>query len=200
MSTAAALLIAFVLGSIPFSWILGRWAGSDLRKVGSGNVGATNLLRECGIPLGLAGLFLDISKGAGAVLLAGLLGSTVLVESISAVLSVAGHVFTPWLGFRGGKGVATALGSLVVLTPVPVLTALGVFAVTLAVFRIVSLSSVLAALALVPSVFLLQTGPGMVPVRVVCCVVAAVVVARHRSNIVRLLKREEHKLESGADS
>jgi glycerol-3-phosphate acyltransferase PlsY len=199
MSTAMAMVLAFALGSIPFSWVLGRAMGRDLRRIGSGNVGATNLLRECGVPLGLAGLALDVAKGAGAVLAAGLLGATMPVRSIAAVLAVGGHVFTPWLGFKGGKGVATALGSLVVLAPLPVLAALGVFVITLAASRIVSLSSVLAALALVPAVFLLQQAPEMVPVRIVCCAVAIVVVARHRANLARLLRGEEPRLGSGTE-
>lgn len=199
MNTAVAMLLAFALGSIPFSWMLGRAMGRDLRRIGSGNVGATNLLRECGVPLGLAGLLLDVAKGAGAVLAAGLLGATMPVRSIAAVLAVGGHVFTPWLGFKGGKGVATALGSLVVLAPLPVLAALGVFAITLAASRIVSLSSVLAALALVPAVFLLQRASEMVPVRIVCCAVAIVVVARHRANLDRLFRGEEPRLGSGKE-
>jgi len=197
MESAAVLAGSFLAGSIPFSWLLGRLRGTDIRRAGSGNVGATNLLRTCGTGIGVAGLVLDALKGAAPVAAAMALGLSGPVQAACAVLAVLGHVLTPWLGFRGGKGVATAMGALLVLATWPVLAALGVFAVVLAVFRYVSLASISAALSLVPASLLLMPGGDHLSVHVVCGLVAALVVVRHLGNIRRLLRGEESRFSLG---
>jgi glycerol-3-phosphate acyltransferase PlsY len=189
-------LAGFLVGAIPFSWLIGRVKGIDLRKAGSGNIGATNLMRVCGRGPGIAGLFLDVAKGVIPVLLAALLagGGERLVQAAAGTAAVLGHVYTPFLGFSGGKGVATSLGAMAALAPVPSLCALGIFLTVLLVSGIVSLSSIIAAASLVPAVFLFMGGQGNIPVQVACCLVALLVVVRHRSNIARLFRGEEKRL------
>lgn len=192
-------LAGFLLGSIPFSWIIGKFLGSDIRDSGSGNIGATNLFRTCGRKAGIAGLALDAIKGVVPVLAAryGLAGlsppSGDWVISASAVAAVLGHLFTPWLGFRGGKGVATTLGALLVLSPLTVLTGLSVFIAVVLATRYISLGSISGALAVVPAVFVFR--PGSAPVQIVICAVAALVILRHRSNISKLVRGEESRFE-----
>jgi glycerol-3-phosphate acyltransferase PlsY len=188
---------AFLLGSVPWSYIIGRVLGADIRNSGSGNTGATNLFRTCGKGAGLAGLILDALKGALPVLAAsgGLFGIVPPADqwtvSLSGIFAVLGHVFSPWLGFRGGKGVATTLGVLLVLSPLSVLAGLVVFVVVVSITRYVSLGSITAALAVVPAVFLFQ--PGSLPRQVVICLAAAIILVRHRSNMVKLLRGGENR-------
>jgi glycerol-3-phosphate acyltransferase PlsY len=154
------LLGGFFLGAVPFSWIIGRVRGVDLRREGSGNPGATNLLRVCGTPDGIVGLVLDTVKGAVPVLAVHAVAGSgeVLLLSGVAVATVLGHVYTPYLRFSGGKGVATTLGALAALAPVPSAAALGIFLVVLLATGMVSAASVAAAAALVPAVFLFMGG------------------------------------------
>lgn len=184
----------FLCGSIPFSWVIGRMLGVDLRRHGSGNPGATNLLRTCGMAPGIAGLFLDVLKGAFPVYAAMLWGpSNTWLSSSVVVFAILGNVFSPWFGFRGGKGVATALGSLLVLAPLPVLCGLGVFLVLVAAFRMISLGSVLGGLS-VPAWGFVFGAP--LPARVVMAIVAAAILFTHRSNIGRIVSGTERKLGS----
>jgi len=188
---------AFLSGSVPWSHVIAKSRGVDLRKVGSGNIGATNLFRACGRLAGILGLLLDVAKGALPVLAAVVLELGTPVTALTALAAVAGHVFSPWMGFRGGKGVATGLGAFVVFAPLPVLTALAVFLVSFAISRIVSLSSILAASALVPASWLLSGGDDGIVVPAVCTLLAAIILARHRSNIARLLSGSEGRLRRG---
>ena len=190
------LLLGFLSGSVPWSWLLGRLKGVDIQSEGSGNAGATNLMRVCGTGYGIAGLFLDVVKGAIPVLVAanGLLNippASDPIVAMVAICAVLGHVFTPWLGFRGGKGVATALGVMLVLSPLAVATGVGVFVLTLFLARYVSLSSICAAVCMIPAVFLFD--PGKLPVQVVISLVAVLIILRHRQNIRRLLRGEESR-------
>jgi glycerol-3-phosphate acyltransferase PlsY len=140
---------AFLSGSIPFGLLLVKAAGKgDVRSQGSGNIGATNVMRAGGKGLGIATLFLDALKGFLPVFLAKQAGLAPDDLAFVALAAVAGHVFTPWLRFRGGKGVATALGVVVAYHAAMVLPALGAFILALALFRYVSLGSVLAAVTL----------------------------------------------------
>jgi len=195
--TALCLGLAFGLGCLPFSQLIAKRRGVDLRSVGSGNVGATNLARALGIGAGAAGLLLDAGKGAAAVGLArSILGgaATPAVESGAAVLAVAGHVFSPLLRFRGGKGVATGAGAFAVLAPRATLAALGVFAVVVALVRVVGLASVLAALTLPLAAHLLVAQREVTAAAVV---VAVLVIVKHRDNLIRLARGREHRLGAG---
>lgn len=183
---------SFLCGSIPFSWLLGKLKGVDLREHGSGNPGATNLLRTCGKGLGVVGLLLDTLKGALPVYLVLHSGLPYPWIPASAVLAaVFGHVFMPWFGFRGGKGAATALGALLVLAPIPVLCSVGVFLLLVLLFRMISLGSVLGGISL--PVWGYSLGEPMYT-RIVMIVVAAAIIITHRSNIGRIINGKERKL------
>ena len=193
----ASLLGAFLLGGIPFSLLIARGRGVDLRRVGSGNVGATNLARALGYGLGAVGLLLDAAKGAVAVLVPSVvLGpqATPLVQALAAALAVLGHSFSPFLRFRGGKGVATGAGAFAVLAPQATLAALGVFAVVLVLGRVVGLASVLAALTLPVAAHVLGAQR---EVTAAAAVVAALVIVRHRDNLLRLVRGTEPRLGAG---
>ena len=191
------IILAFLSGSVPWSWILGKFRGIDIRSKGSGNTGATNLFRICGKGAGISGLLLDTLKGALPVLAAnhgipGILppiGDWAL--ALTGMSAVLGHVFSPWLGFRGGKGVATTLGVLLILSPLTTALALSVFLLVLSVTRYVSLGSISAAAAVIPFVFIFE--PGRLPVQIIICFVAALVVVRHKSNIIKLLHGKESR-------
>ncbi|OPZ32614.1 MAG: Glycerol-3-phosphate acyltransferase [Synergistetes bacterium ADurb.BinA166] len=184
----------FLSGSIPWSFLAARSRGVDLRKTGSGNVGATNLFRSCGKTVGAAGLLLDALKGALPALASRLLGLGDIVLAATVVAAVLGHVFTPWLGFRGGKGVATALGGVAVMAPVPLLIALAAFVVVLLIWRLVSLSSIVAALVLVAATILPPGGGGSLPGRIACLLIAALILVRHAGNMGRILAGTEKRL------
>jgi acyl phosphate:glycerol-3-phosphate acyltransferase len=184
------LLLAFVAGTLPTGPLLARLRGVDLRAVGSGNVGATNAARALGKPLGLLVLLLDAGKGAAAILLARALGADPWIVAGAGLLAVIGHVANPWLRFRGGKGVATALGVFAVLLPVGALVALCVFAAVYAATRLVSLGSLLGAVALVIVAYRIAPPP----TRLAAIAVAALIVLRHRDNIGRMRRGEEKRL------
>jgi len=190
--TTAVVVIAYLIGSIPFGLLLTRAAGlGDIRKVGSGNIGATNVLRTGNKGLAALTLVLDGAKGAVAVLLALRYGPEMGV--IAAALAVIGHVFPVWLKFKGGKGVATAIGVLLGLAwPVGLLVC-GTWLLVAAVFRYSSLAS-LVSLAAAPAYAWYLAGPQRVELAIF---VAALVWLRHHQNIRRLLKGEEPKI--GAD-
>src|SRR3954454_16218651 len=118
MSAVLALALAYVVGSVPFAYLLARRRGIDLRQVGSGNVGATNVLRTSGPPHAVLAMCLDAAKGSVAVFVAGGLTTGPATPVAAGLVSVIGHIYPVWLGFRGGKGVATAAGSFAVLAPV----------------------------------------------------------------------------------
>ena len=188
--------IGFVLGAIPFSWVVARlFGGLDIRAVGSGNVGATNVARSLGYGPGLFALLLDAAKGAAAVLVARALtgggGGGGMAELLAGGLAVLGHNFSPFLGFRGGKGVATGAGVFAALAPGALLVAAGVFLAVVLVFRLVSLGSVLATLAVAPAVVLIY---GDSRLAVLALLVAVLVVARHRTNLERIARGSEPRL------
>jgi glycerol-3-phosphate acyltransferase PlsY len=190
---AAALVAAYLIGAIPVGYVIARIsAGTDIRRQGSGNIGATNVLRTVGrLPaaLTLAG---DIAKGAATILLArALLPESAAGVAACAVLAVVGHCWPVYLGFRGGKGVATALGAFLVLIPWATLPAALVWIVIVASFRYVSLGSMLAAVC-VPVGALLLGYPGASAIAALA--VAAIILARHRDNIARLLAGTERRL------
>jgi len=180
---AFGLAIGFAVGSIPFAWLLHRAVtGRDLRSEGSGNPGATNLQRTIGFGWGAAAAALDAGKGAAAVVLASHLASPAAAIP-AACGAVAGHVFTPWLSGRGGKGVATLAGAFAVLAPQAAAESVAVFALVLAVTRTVSLASVLAAASLPVTLVLASAGWP----RVAAAMAIALLIAwRHRENFARM--------------
>jgi glycerol-3-phosphate acyltransferase PlsY len=185
-------LAAFLIGSIPFGYLLVRAkTGGDIRARGSGNIGATNVLRTSGAKLGLLTLALDAGKGLLAMELAlRFAAGSANVVAAALLLVVLGHLYTPWLRFRGGKGVATALGAFLRLAPLPMLVALALFVVVLAVSRYVSLASIVASAA-VP---LVLAGRIRLPIEVAAIAVAVLVIARHSANWTRIRSGTESRL------
>jgi acyl phosphate:glycerol-3-phosphate acyltransferase len=184
------VLFAFLLGGIPFSYLAGRLSrGVDLRELGSGNLGATNAMREFGWPWGVTVLLLDAAKGWAAVALslhfAGPGWLTVLV-GLSAVL---GHSFTPYLGFKGGKGVATSTGVFLTLAPAVTGLALLIFLLAMFTVRRVAVGSLAAATAM--PLFILWLHPGEASLLAFGIFIALLIWVRHRSNLLRLFRGEE---------
>lgn len=203
------LLVAYLIGSIPFSFLVVRLlAGDDIRRHGSGNVGATNVARSFGRLPGIIALLLDAAKGWGATAIAlhavahpawpypltpgvGWPHAPSFWIGAAALAAVIGHVFPIWLGFRGGKGVATASGTFIVLAPFALLVAFVVFAITVAATRYISLGSILAAASLPLVVRFASDSPVWLSVAAIA--IAAVVIAKHHENIARLARGEERR-------
>ena len=213
---------AYMIGSIPFGVLLARMRGIDIRKHGSGNVGATNVGRVLGRRLGLACFVLDVGKGAIPVLVAGwyfqLLGHDTIATPATdswwwlgvAFAALAGHMASVFLGFRGGKGVATAFGGLVAMWPTLGLAALAAFAAWIMVVlptRMVSLASMVAAIVLpAVTVWILLAAnvpdsippsdiwPRRLPAIIVSSLIGAMILWRHRSNLARIISRTESRI------
>lgn len=184
-------ILAYLLGSIPFGLVLTRMAGyGDIRKIGSGNIGATNVLRTGNKPLALLTLLLDGGKGAVAVLVARYCGSESAMLA-AGLFSILGHCFPVWLKFQGGKGVATTLGMFLALAPYAGLAAIGTWLVMAFLFRISSLAALIAMLSTPVSALIIYHNPLLVGVSFF---VTAFVWYRHKTNIQRLLKGEEPKI------
>jgi len=192
-----AVIAAFLLGSIPFGLIIVRlMTGADVRESGSGNIGATNVLRTAGRMAGVLTLLLDIAKGWIAVWLASwLTNGDVLWMSISAVAVLMGHAFSPWLKFNGGKAVASFVGAFAFLTPVPLLAVALIFVMLVAMTRYLSLGSVVAA-GLFPIACWMILHPSW-PVLIAAVVSAVLVIWRHRGNIERIRAGEERVFRFG---
>ncbi|MEA1619292.1 glycerol-3-phosphate 1-O-acyltransferase PlsY [Erythrobacter sp. T5W1-R] len=189
MEPVFAAVLGFLCGSIPFGLILTRAAGlGDVRKIGSGSIGATNVLRTGNKGLAAATVLLDAAKGALPVLAAAHLWPG--TEGIVAVAAVAGHCFTPWLAFKGGKGFATAAGVLAALAWPAMLACAAIWATVLAVSRISSVSSMTTVVA-AP---LVAWGLGYPEVMAPLVAIAVIVLIQHRANIGRLMRGEEPKV------
>lgn len=192
---ALTAVLSYLLGSIPFGYILVRWfRGEDVRRTGSGNIGATNVSRTSPF-LGVITLSLDALKGTAAVLLTrALFPNNVSLLYWAALFAVLGHAFPLWLKFLGGKGVATALGSFSILAPKAVLVAVTVFVVLVVAFRYVSLASVVAVVLLPIAVFILgprhETTETIIPM----VTTSLLIVAKHSANIRRLRAGTENRL------
>lgn len=191
------LAIAYLIGSIPFGWIIGRlFFKHDIRKAGSGNIGATNALRSFGTAIGVLVLLLDFGKGFAAAWLA----KQVFVPHdfmipLTGAMVVIGHIFPLWLDFKGGKGIATAAGVFTVFMPWLLLIALGVFVVTVAISRYVSLGSIIAALGLLISSIVANALYGWdFPMLIFIILLVIIVIIKHISNIKRLLSRQEQRI------
>jgi glycerol-3-phosphate acyltransferase PlsY len=199
--SVALLFASYLLGSIPFGYLAGRLAGIDIRQTGSGNVGATNVVRVLGKRYGYPVFALDVLKGFGAVNISMLLApgrppewnSPEIFGIFAAIFSVLGHLYPPWLKFKGGKGVATSAGALLALTPLATIIAIAIWVIVFWMTRYVSLASVVAAIVL-PFVVILVRSHEQNKVRPLVyssACVAAVVVWRHRSNLSRLMRGTE---------
>ncbi len=192
MMALVAALIAYLIGGIPFGYLLVRAkTGEDVRSKGSGNIGATNVLRTTGRAAAVATLLLDIAKGSVAVWLAGkLTNESVAAMSLAALAVMAGHAYPVFLKFRGGKAVASFIGAFLVLTPLPLLASLALFVIVVAATRHISLGSIVAAGSLPLAVYLIQHP--VAPVLVASIVAGVFVIYRHASNIQRLRAGTEH--------
>jgi len=182
-------LAGFVLGSVPAAYLIVRWrTGTDIREWGSGNVGATNVLRRCGPGWGIATLLADAGKGAAAVLLArSVPGAGELAPLAAGLAAVLGHVYSPWLGGRGGKGVATAAGAGAVLAPGATVAGLAVFAAAVILTRRPAVGSLIAAVSFPVWAAVLGGGRGIVTLGILLAVLIA---WWHRGNIMRLVRGE----------
>jgi acyl phosphate:glycerol-3-phosphate acyltransferase len=190
---AVAIVLAYLIGSIPTGVLLGRMAGVDVRSAGSGNIGATNVARTAGRTLGILTLVGDALKGLLPVLIARAIELGDATVASVAVAALCGHVFSIFLSFRGGKGVATGAGVLLGLAPAIAPIPLGVFALTMALSRIVSLSSILASLSAPLVVWACRYPP---PFVWATAAIGLLIVIRHHENITRLMAGTERRLES----
>jgi glycerol-3-phosphate acyltransferase PlsY len=200
MMGALSVVIAYLIGSIPFGLIVVRlMTGGDVRDGGSGNIGATNVLRTTGRLAGVLTLLLDGGKGFFAVWLAGYLsGNSTLWMSFAALAVLIGHAFSIFLGFTGGKAVASFVGAFAYLTPVPLLAVILLFVFLVAWTRYLSLGSIIAA-ALFPIACWMILHPDW-PVLVAALGAAILIVERHRGNIGRIRRGEEHVFRFGRTS
>jgi glycerol-3-phosphate acyltransferase PlsY len=194
--------VAYLLGSIPSGYVLVRlFRHQDVRQTGSGNIGATNVLRSGGKGLAAATFLMDMLKGCAAVWLGGLIGSLLApaaapdnMRGLAALVAVLGHIFPVWLGFKGGRGVATGFGVFLVAAPWAALAAISVFFVVLALTRYVSLASILGAGSFPFFAWWLGHGgrtPFFIAVQII---VALLLIVKHHPNIRRLLSGTESKL------
>jgi glycerol-3-phosphate acyltransferase PlsY len=209
LATLLIVVAAYLLGSVPTGYLLFRiFRKEDIRQAGSGNIGATNVLRSGGKGLGAATFLLDVLKGCSAVWLGALLGGLLLphcpldklyeAESLAALCAVLGHVFPVWLGFRGGKGVATSFGVFLVAAPWAALASITLFALVLAISRYVSVASIFGAAGFPVFAWIfnrLQAG-GDRPAFFVAVQVAVplIIIAKHHQNIRRLLAGTEARM------
>jgi len=191
MADIIAVTLGYLAGSVPFAFLLARRRGVDLRRTGSGNVGAANVLRTSGVPNAVAAMCLDAAKGAFAVLVAQRLSDGSVAPVAGGLASVIGHTYPVWLGFRGGKGVATAAGVFVVLAPMAVAIAGAVFALAVWVTRYISVGSMTAAVTLAVTAAAADVS---LAVAVGAAVTAAIIVHRHRGNLGRLLSGTERRV------
>ena|SRR6185312_1788955 len=187
-----AIITGYLIGSVPFALLLTRRGGAiDLRRLGSGNLGAANALRASGVRAGVIVAVLDIAKGAASVAIASVIGGGPLTPAIAGLAAIVGHIYPVWLKFKGGKGVATACGVFSVLTPLAVPPALAVFLVTVWLTKYISLGSILATIAL-PSIAYATHAPAAT--LVAAWSAAALIVFRHRSNVQRLIGGTERRI------
>ena len=195
---------AYLIGGIPFGFLIGKMRGVDVRTVGSKNIGATNVFRTVGKKWGLIAFFCDVMKGFIPTLLASILvtRNSQFVTSCHlplcvAIACVVGHMLTPYMKFRGGKGVATAFGALIALLPATVGIAFAIFAFTFACSNYISLGSCVAATSLAVMVwipFLDHAGYRDLPLSILVTLIAAFIVWKHRANIGRLVHGNENKI------
>jgi len=191
MADLLSVIAGYLMGSIPFAQLLSKRRGIDLRRVGSGNVGASNVLRTLGVRPAVLAMMLDAVKGTLAVLIAQRLSGGVVAPVVAGLASMLGHVYPVWLRFRGGKGVATAAGAFAVLTPMAALAAVAVFLLTVAITRFISVGSMAAAVTLAGWAIASDT-PTVVGIG--AAIGAALVLIGHRANVLRLVAGTERRV------
>ena len=191
MNAVIAVTLGYFVGSIPFAYLLSRQQGVDLRRAGSGNIGASNVLRTTGVRAAMLAMALDGVKGTIAVLIAQLLAAGPITAVAAACASVVGHVYPIWLRFRGGKGVATAAGAFAVLAPEAMAVASCVFLLAVIVTRFISVGSIAGALTLV-IVAAISDAPGAVAIGAI--VSTLIIIYRHRENLARLVAGTERRI------
>ena len=185
-------LAGYLLGSIPFALLLARRLGTaDLRLIGSGNVGAANVMRTSGVKAGVAVAVLDVLKGALSVVVAERISLNPTAPAVAGVAAIVGHIYPVWLRFRGGKGVATACGVFSMLTPLAVMPSLAVFVAAVWLTKYISLGSLLASIAL-PALAYAAGSPA--PAVIAAVAAATIIVFRHRSNLARLRSGTERRI------
>lgn len=198
----AVAAASYLLGSVPFGYLLVRiFRNEDIRQKGSGNIGATNVIRSGAKGLGAVTFLLDVLKGyiavvaCGAVMAAMQTTAAVRINAVAvaALFAILGHIFTVWLGFRGGKGVATAFGVFLALAPWAALAGLGIFIIVFALSRYVSLASIMAAAAFPVIALLLHHRPRTAWSTAVLFLIPFIVIVKHRQNIARLLSGTEYR-------
>jgi glycerol-3-phosphate acyltransferase PlsY len=194
--------IAYTLGSIPFGYLLIKYVftrGEDVRRIGSGGIGATNVTRRAGMKAGLLTYLLDVAKGTAAVMLMRLVaGDDYFWIGAAALAAIAGHIFPVFLKFRGGKGVATGVGVYLALAPYSVLTTLALWVLIVYFSRYVSLGSIIATAAVPIWTLLyyglLQPSPHLKALIIIALAGCALIVAKHHENIARLMRGTENKI------
>jgi glycerol-3-phosphate acyltransferase PlsY len=198
----ALAAVAYLLGAIPFGLILVRLVrGEDVRLTGSGNIGATNVTRLGGAKLGITTLLLDAAKGYLAVRFAVVVSSSAsavdigLAAAVAALCAILGHVFPVWLKFRGGKGVATAVGAFLAVAPRAVLVVFAVFLVVVVIFRYISLGSIVASAIFPALAFLLYRGSSSPAGLAVMLAASLLIILKHKANIKRLLNGTENRFQ-----
>jgi acyl phosphate:glycerol-3-phosphate acyltransferase len=202
LAFAIIAVAAYLLGSIPFGYLLMRFfRKQDIRTFGSGNIGATNVLRTGAHGLGIATFVLDVLKGSAAVWLGGWIGTQLIptvplrtVEAVAALFAVLGHMFTVWLHFRGGKGVATGFGVFLVISPWAALASIATFFLTIALTRYVAVGSMVGAASFPFYAWLLVKGQRPAAFFIASVLVALLIVVKHHSNLRRLYDGTEYKL------
>ncbi|HBX24316.1 MAG TPA: acyl-phosphate glycerol 3-phosphate acyltransferase [Desulfotomaculum sp.] len=193
MDTFLAVVISYLIGSIPFGYLLARLKGIDIMEHGSGNIGATNVWRNMGPVPGLAVLLLDMGKGAAAVLIGKSLGG-IETELLAAIAAICGHSWSVFLRFKGGKMIATGGGVVLAMSPILVLVGFVVWITTVAVTRYVSLGSILAAVSIPVTMAIIKMSPWHITFGAAMAVLA---VYKHRANISRILDGTEFKVTKG---
>jgi glycerol-3-phosphate acyltransferase PlsY len=189
MKILLVILVSYILGSIPFGYIIAKIKGVDITKLGSGNIGATNVGRYLGKPYFFIVLFLDAIKGFIPTILFKLLFG-LEYGILAGLFSVIGHSYSIFMKFKGGKGVATGLGVSIALIPIETIIGFGVWFLVLMIFKIVALASIISAVSVFIVVLFLEKSS---LIKIVCGIIAVLIVLRHKSNIERIIKGTEPK-------
>jgi glycerol-3-phosphate acyltransferase PlsY len=187
-----AVIVGYLFGSIPFGFLIAKTKGIDIRKVGSGNIGFANVLRSCGVVPGILTFVLDVFKGFLPAFIFSHIGTSAQLYGILAgAFAMLGHLFSVWLKFKGGKGVATGLGIFLALAPPAVLIALGSWCIAIVITRIVSVGSITSGVVLPFASFIFY---GNTPVSYLALFCGLISILKHRQNIKRLIAGKEPRL------